>query len=153
VSDSPAGSEDDSRCTTRSGNAHKTDKAEEREVLYPWHPWVGCVVLVHEVIEKADGVVLRCSRDGEAAGRWLELPAWMFDRAACLPMQVARCPRVDFAALSSDDLLLFFGAPLLPSGAHKTGKLAFKPKEKNGKTSTPLPGVDELHPVLTGHRQ
>ena len=87
-------------CTTRRGNAHKTDEAEEREVLYPWHPWVGCVVLVHEVIEKADGVVLRCSRDGEVAGRWLELTAWMFDRAACLPMQVARRPRVDFAALS-----------------------------------------------------
>jgi hypothetical protein len=86
-------------CTTRSGNAHKTDKAEERGVLYPWHPWVGCVVLVHEVIEKADGVVLRCSRDGEATGRWLELPAWMFDRATCLSMQVACRPRVDFAAL------------------------------------------------------
>jgi hypothetical protein len=93
-------------CTTRSGNAHKTDKAEEREVLYPWHPWVGCVVLVHEVIDKADGVVLRCSRDGEATGRWLELPAWMFDRAACLPMQVARRPRVDFGALSALSVLL-----------------------------------------------
>jgi len=67
-----------SHYTTRSGTAHKTDKVEERGVLYPWHPWVGCVVLVHDVIEKADGVVLRCSRDGEATVRWLELPAWMF---------------------------------------------------------------------------
>ena len=31
--------------------------------------------------------------------------------------------------------LLFFTAPLLPPGSHKTGKLAFKPEEKNGKTS------------------
>ena len=100
VSGSPAENAGERCCTTRSGNAHTTDKSEEREVLYPWHPWVGCVVLVHAVIEKADGVVLRCSRDGEATGRRLELPARMFDRAACLPMQVARRPRVDFAALS-----------------------------------------------------
>jgi len=93
-------------CTTRRGNAHNTDKAEEREVLYPWHPWVGCVVVVHEVIEKAGGVVLRCCRDGEATGRWLELPAWMFDRAACLAMQVARRPRADLAALSVLSALL-----------------------------------------------
>jgi len=102
----PGQCEDGSRCTTRRGNAHNTDKAEEREVLYPWHPWVGCVVVVHEVIEKAGGVVLRCSRDGEATGRWLELPAWMFDRAACLPMQVARRPRADLAALSVLSALL-----------------------------------------------
>lgn len=31
--------------------------------------------------------------------------------------------------------LLFFTALLLPSGSHTTGKLAFKPEEKNGKTS------------------
>jgi hypothetical protein len=31
--------------------------------------------------------------------------------------------------------LLFFTAPLLPSGSHKTGKLVFRPEEKNGKTS------------------
>ena len=31
--------------------------------------------------------------------------------------------------------LLFFTAPLLPSGSHKTGKLAFMPEEKSGRTS------------------
>lgn len=93
-------------CTTRRGNAHRTDTAENREVLYPWHPWAGCIVLVQEVIEKADGVVLRCSRDSGATGRWLELPAWMFDRVACLPMQLARRPCVDFAALSRLSALL-----------------------------------------------
>jgi hypothetical protein len=31
--------------------------------------------------------------------------------------------------------LLFFTALLLPPGSHKTGKLAFMPDEKNGKTS------------------
>src|SRR5947209_9878535 len=38
-------------------------------------------------------------------------------------------------AICSSVNLLFFTAPLLPSGSHKTGKLAFKPDEKNGKTS------------------
>lgn len=88
------------RCTTRRPNAHRTDDWQQREVLYRWHPWAGCVVHVHGLIEKASGDVLRCSRDDEAPGRWLELPAWMFDRAACLPMEIAACPRVDLAALS-----------------------------------------------------
>src|SRR5437763_14322499 len=38
-------------------------------------------------------------------------------------------------AICSSVNLLFFTAPLLPSGSHKTGKLAFKPDEKNGRTS------------------
>src|SRR3954469_6586317 len=38
-------------------------------------------------------------------------------------------------AICSSVNLLFFTAPLLPSGSHKTGKLAFKPDEKNGETS------------------
>jgi hypothetical protein len=91
---------DERHCTTREGNAHRTDKSDEREVLYPWHPWAGCIVYVHDTVEKADGIVLRCSRDGGATERWQELPAWMFDRAACLLMGLARDPRVDLAALS-----------------------------------------------------
>ena len=87
------------RCTTRRGNAHRTEVAEEREVLYPWHPWAGCIVHVHEAIEKVDGIVLRCSRVGGATGRWLELPVWMFDRTTFLPMQIAPDPHVGFAAL------------------------------------------------------
>jgi len=67
-------------------------------VFYAWHPWVGCVV--HEVVAKADRTILRCSRGGEVTGPWLELPARMFDRATCLPMRVARYPRVDFVAVS-----------------------------------------------------
>jgi Transposase len=87
-------------CTTRRGNAHRTDIAEKLEVLYPWHPWAGCIVRVHETIEKVGGTVLRCSRDGQARERWLELPVWMFDRSACLAMWIARDPRVGFAALA-----------------------------------------------------
>ena len=90
-------------CTTRRDNAHKT---EEREVLYPWHPWAGCIVHIHEVIEKTAGNVVRCSHDGAASGRLLELPLWMFDRAACAPMRFETCPQVDVAALQALRALL-----------------------------------------------
>jgi hypothetical protein len=90
----------DDNYTTRCSNAHRTANPEECEVLYPWHPWAGCLVRVHEAIEKVDGIVLRCSRDG-ATKRWLELPAWMFDRAVCLPMRITRDPGIEFAALAA----------------------------------------------------
>jgi hypothetical protein len=77
--------------TRRRDNAHKI---EELEVLYQWHPWVGRVVHVHEVIEQRAGGVLRCSPDGDASRRWLELPQWMFDRAACLAIRMAASPCV-----------------------------------------------------------
>jgi hypothetical protein len=37
-------------------------------------------VAIHEAIEKADGVVFRCTLSGSDADRWLEVPAWMFER-------------------------------------------------------------------------
>jgi hypothetical protein len=90
-------------CTTRRQNAHTT---EERKVLYPWHPWAGCIVHIHEVIEKSAGDVARCSHDDGALGRLLELPIWMFDRSACAPMRVEAFPRVDIGALQALRVLL-----------------------------------------------
>jgi len=63
------------------------------------------VVDVHAVIEKSSGAVLRCSERGSGE-RWLELPAWMFDRAACLAVEIAVRPRVDMAVLSALGALL-----------------------------------------------
>jgi hypothetical protein len=65
------------RRTTRFENAHGTVL---RELLYPWHPWFELQVAIHEAIEKADGVVFRCTLSGSDADRWLEVPAWMFER-------------------------------------------------------------------------
>jgi hypothetical protein len=90
-------------CTTRRQNAHRT---EERKVLYLWHPWAGCIVHIHEVIEKAAGDVARCSHDDDASGRLLELPIWMFDRSVCAPMRVGAFPRVDIADLQALRVLL-----------------------------------------------
>src|SRR5271169_3315948 len=64
----------------------------EPQLLYPWHPWAGCLVNVHEVVEKAGREIFRCSLSGRASGRWLEIPAWMFDRAARAAWRVGAAP-------------------------------------------------------------
>ncbi len=96
--------EDGGRCTTRLKNAHGT---VFRELLYHWHPWFGMSVAIHEAIDKADGVVFRCTLSGSAADRWLEVPAWMFERAMCPdPPRVTTSPFVSMDALSAlSDLL------------------------------------------------
>jgi len=111
-------------CTTRRQNAHRI---EEREVVYPWHPWSGCIVQIYQVVEKSSGDVVRCSRGDEVPGRWLELPLWMFDRAECTLMRVATAPRVNLVALSALAVLLTearsaeaamgMAAPSSPEGA------------------------------------
>jgi len=86
------------RCTTRFKNAHGT---VFRELLYHWHPWFGMRVAIHEAVDKADGVVFRCTLSGSAADRWLEVPGWMFDRARCLdPPRLTESPFVSMDALS-----------------------------------------------------
>src|SRR6516162_3614461 len=75
-------------CTRRRDNAHKI---EELEVLYQWHPWFGRVVQAN--------AVMRRHPDCSEGRRRLELPRWMFDRAACLAIRMAASPRVDTAAL------------------------------------------------------
>ena len=85
--------------TTRFENAHGTVL---REILYPWHPWFELQVAIHEAIEKADGVVFRCTVSGSDADRWLEVPAWMFERAACPDHdQLTAAPFIDMTALSA----------------------------------------------------
>ena len=100
-------------CTTERQNAHRTERAEEREVLYLWHPWAGCVVRVHEVIEKPAGEVVRCARNASAA-RWQELPAWMFDRLACLPMRLTSQPCANSGGAAGASHLAGAGRRLWP---------------------------------------
>lgn len=103
-------------CTTRSQNAHGT---EEREVLYPWHPWAGRAVHVHDVIEKAGWVAFRCSLNGVASDRRLEVPVWMFDRAACQCWQVGVRPATSVVALQTLAALLHDAAGVR-DGASRT---------------------------------
>src|SRR5215212_7848236 len=98
--------------TTRLENAHRTVR---REVLYRYHPWFGREVSIHAVIDKLDGAVFRCTLEGFEAARWMEIPAWMFDRAACgrEPSLLAE-PFVSMAALDALSVLL---DPALKSSA------------------------------------
>jgi transposase InsO family protein len=69
--------------------------------LYRWHPWFGLRVSIHKAVDKADGVVFRCSLNGTDADRRLEVPAWMFDRSACARVRVAADVYVKLSALTS----------------------------------------------------
>jgi len=83
-------------CTTRFENAHKTNF---RELLYRWHPWSGLRVSIHDALERPDGVVFRCDLTASDANRWLEIPAWMFNRSACAGIRLAAEPQADVSAL------------------------------------------------------
>ena len=86
------------RNTTKFENAHGTVL---RELLYPLHPWFELQVAIHEALEKPDGLVFRCTVSGSDADRWLEVPAWMFERAACPDhVQLTATPFIDTTALS-----------------------------------------------------
>ena len=96
-------------CTTRFENTHKTVR---REVLYAHHPWFAHEVWVHAVIEKADGVFFRCTLDGTETDRFLEIPAWMFDRAWCSQCHVTTDPSVSLDTLRALSSLLDFGCTI-----------------------------------------
>src|SRR3979409_1144823 len=90
-------------CTTRRRNAHGI---AEYELLYPWHPWAGCLVDIHEVVEKAGREVFRCSLSGRASARGLEIPASMVGRALGAAWLVGAAPYVDIAVLTALATLL-----------------------------------------------
>jgi hypothetical protein len=41
-------------------------------------------VAIHEAIDKADGIVFRCTLSGSAADLWLDVPAWIDRRGASI---------------------------------------------------------------------
>ncbi|OPH81361.1 hypothetical protein [Nitrobacter vulgaris] len=80
-------------------------------------------VAIHEAIDKADGVVFRCTLSGSAADRWLEVPAW-FERAMCPdPPRLTTSSFVSMDALSalSDLLQQTLKPPLSSSNAPYSG--------------------------------
>ena len=72
-----------------------------RELLYPWHPWFGRRVAVRDAIGKSNDLIFRCTLSGSELGRTVEIPAWMFDRAACAEARFTATPYVSAAALSA----------------------------------------------------
>jgi hypothetical protein len=88
---------------TQQQNTHIT---ERREVLYPWHPWFGLSIHIHQKIERGRAANFRCSVDGVTTGRSQELPVWMFERVACLSVRIELSPQVDRTALAGSWSLL-----------------------------------------------
>src|SRR4051812_46269101 len=76
-------------CRTGRQNTHGI---EEREVAYPWHPWAGRIVCIHEVTRKVGAEIFRYSLSDDPSVRCLELPGWMFDRTVCAPLRLAEAP-------------------------------------------------------------
>jgi hypothetical protein len=83
-------------CTSRQRNTHST---ELRQVRYPWHPWVGRTVTVYEALTKGGHAICRCGFDDQRNDRSLEVPAWMFEPAACDHLRLTATPFVDCQAL------------------------------------------------------
>src|SRR5215207_1962546 len=138
----PALRADAPRCTTMFKNAHGT---VFRELLYHWHPWFGMRVAIHGTVDKADGVVFCCTLSGSAADRWLEVPAWMFDRARCLVSpQLTASPFVSMDALSalSDLLRQALKLPLSSSNAPHSGASRSSHDQNRGEVHDPAkPGT------------
>jgi hypothetical protein len=84
------------RCTSRQRNTHST---ESRDVRYPWHPWFGRSVTVYEALTKGGHAICRCGFDDQRNDRSLEVPAWMFESAACDHLRLTATPFVDCQAL------------------------------------------------------
>ena len=83
-------------CTSRQRNTHST---ESRDVRYPWHPWFGRSVTVYEALTKGGHAISRCGFDDQRNDRSLEVPAWMFESAACDHLRLTAPPFVDCQAL------------------------------------------------------
>src|SRR5262245_8009581 len=86
----------DAHSTSRQRNTHST---ELRQVRYRWHPWFGRTVTVYEALTKGGHALCRCGFDDQRNDRSLEVPAWMFELAACDHLHLIDTPFVHGQAL------------------------------------------------------
>ena len=83
-------------CTTRQSNTHGS---ELRKLVYPWHPWAGRDIWICATQIRNDRTIFHCVVDPNSDVPAIEVPQWMFDRAACCRMQSAPSPSVNVEAL------------------------------------------------------
>jgi hypothetical protein len=84
-----------------------THNIKLRDVCYPWHPWYGRSVVIHDAFVRHGQAVLRCTLEHEERSRALDIPQWMFDRALCCMMPMAEGPWVSWEALQDLQTLLY----------------------------------------------
>lgn len=89
---------DERDCTTERHKTHKTDSAR---VAYLWHPFYGRDLTVHGCRNRRGTVVFSCSIAGDQTAPPIEIPAWMFDTAACCAFRSASAGSVTVDALRS----------------------------------------------------
>jgi hypothetical protein len=70
------------------------------------HPWFGRTAMVYEALTKGGFAVCRCGFDDQRNDRSLEVPAWMFEPAACDRLRLTGTPIVDCHALAELKTLL-----------------------------------------------
>jgi hypothetical protein len=131
------------RCATPHQKRHGTEAGDEVEVVYPWHPWVGRTVCVHEVVERGAIASARCSLAGAAPVRIRELPLWMLDAAGCRTMRVEAHPMATLCALAALHALV--SAERKRSEAELEAAAIASPEsrgDRHGTSSSDLP-----HPV------
>ena len=131
--DTRSRSDDGACCRTRRQNSHGTAGLGDVEVAYRWHPWAGRMVRVHEVIDKAAGLLARCSLIGDAVSRAQEIPVWMFDAAWCRTVRGAAHPVVGLdALLALRSLLLEADAGPIPAEMNLEAATIASPEENCG---------------------
>jgi hypothetical protein len=92
------------RITSSQLNTHNI---KLRDVCYPWHPWYGRSVVIHDAFVRHGQAVLRCTLEHEEHSRALDIPQWMFDRALCCMMRMAERPWVSLGTLRDLQTLLY----------------------------------------------
>jgi hypothetical protein len=91
------------RCRSRQLNTHKT---ESRDVCYPWHPWFGRTLAVHEVFVKYGQSICHCGLEVDRTRGIVEIPTWMCEPATCGRPRVMPTPTVSCDVLVELQALL-----------------------------------------------
>ena len=139
-------------CRTLQHKTHSTGTAAEVVVAYAWHPWVGLLVHVHQVLERQAGAWARCSVVGADVVRQREIPTWMLDASTCRAMRRSAEPVVALSALVALRALLttaMRSVPAAPSGA----AVACTPSNRGGRHAPPsdVRAPARSFPAAEGH--
>jgi len=84
--------------------------------LYPWHPWFGRLVWVHQTRVNQGQLITRCGLDQKHEARGIEIAQWMFDTAVCCHMHMAEEPVASVEALRELRILLALRSGPNPEG-------------------------------------
>lgn len=79
------------------GHSH-CPKTEVRRVRYRWHLFYYREIVIRRELQRREGAFVACRLDGDERPL-IEVPAWMFDAAACASMVLTSRPHVSFGAL------------------------------------------------------